>query len=30
LVDDRFVARKPGWADYRDLPFSYAWAWSVR
>jgi SAM-dependent methyltransferase len=29
LVDDRFIARKPGWADYRDLPFSYAWAWSV-
>jgi hypothetical protein len=23
------VAHKPGWAEYRDVPLSYAWSWSV-
>jgi SAM-dependent methyltransferase len=30
VVDDEFVRRKPGWAAYRGVPFSYAWAWSLR
>ena len=25
LVDDDLVRLKPGWADHRGLPFSYAW-----
>jgi SAM-dependent methyltransferase len=29
LVDDEFVRRKPGWAAYGDVPFSYAWAWPL-
>jgi SAM-dependent methyltransferase len=28
-VDDRLLERKPSWADFRDLPFSHAWVWSV-
>jgi len=29
LVDDSVLAHKPNWAEYRDIPFSYAWIWSV-
>ncbi|MGZ4704175.1 MAG: class I SAM-dependent DNA methyltransferase [Acidimicrobiales bacterium] len=28
LVDDAWIALKPGWADRRDWPVSYAWVWS--
>ncbi len=30
LVDDSWIARKPRWEHYRDLPISFAWVWSVR
>jgi SAM-dependent methyltransferase len=29
LVDEQLIGRKPGWASYRGVPFSYAWVWSM-
>jgi SAM-dependent methyltransferase len=30
LVDDRWIALKPGWAQYRSHPVSFAMAWQKR
>jgi SAM-dependent methyltransferase len=27
VIDDRWVATKPAWAAYRDVPISFAWVW---
>jgi SAM-dependent methyltransferase len=28
LIDESWIARKPRWERYRDLPISFAWVWS--
>ncbi len=30
LIDDAWIARKPRWEQYRDLPLSFVWVWSAR
>ncbi len=27
LIDESWIARKPRWEQYRDLPISFAWVW---
>lgn len=27
VIDERWVEIKPSWADYRDVPLSFAWVW---